>query len=109
MYQQAFDVIKNSHGKEADIVMDILCTYISYAYSRIGEVTDEEYGINGIDKVMSTGFHWASPSLILNLLGGKKEVSKMLIQKGLIVPSSLEDTDNEELQILQSGKFFIAR
>ena len=46
-------LLKMHSGKEADIVMDILCTYISYAYSRIGEITDAEYGINGIDKVMS--------------------------------------------------------
>lgn len=109
MYRQAFDVIKNTHGKEADTVMDILCTYISYAYSRIGEVTDEKYGITGIDKVMSTGFHWASPSLVLNLLGGKKEVSNLLAQKGLNVPSALEDTKDRQLQIIQSGKFFVAR
>jgi 3-hydroxyacyl-CoA dehydrogenase len=109
MYRQAFDVIKNAHGKEADIVRNILCTYVSYAYSRIGEVTEEKYGISGIDKVMSTGFNWASPSLIVNLLGGKKEVSNLLIQNGLNVPSTLEETADKELQLLQSGKFFVAR
>ncbi len=109
MYRQAFDVIKNAHGKEAEIVRNILCTYVSYAYSRIGEVTEEKYGISGIDKVMSTGFNWASPSLIVNLLGGKNEVSNLLVQNGLNVPSTLEETADKELQLLQSGKFFVAR
>jgi len=109
MYRQAFDVIKSAHGIEADIVMDILCTYIAYAYSRIGEVTDSQYGINGIDKVMTAGFHWASPSLIVNLLGGKNEVSDLLSKKGFNVPSALEDIEDPQLQILKSGKFFAAR
>ncbi len=109
MYRQAFETIKDARGKEADIVTDILCMYISYAYNRIGEVTDAKYGINGIDKVMSAGFHWASPSLILNLLGGKKEVSKMLNQKGQAAPAQLQDTDNMELQIIESGKYLVAR
>jgi 3-hydroxyacyl-CoA dehydrogenase len=109
MYREAFETIKNARGKEADIVTDILCMYISYAYNRIGGVTDAKYGINGIDKVMSAGFHWAPPSLILNLLGGKKEVSKMLNQKGQAAPAQLQDTDNMELQIIESGKYLVAR
>jgi hypothetical protein len=109
MYRQAFETIKDARGKEADIVTDILCMYISYAYNRIGEVTDAKYGINGIDKVMSAGFHWAPPSLILNLLGGKKEVSKMLNQKGQAAPAQLQDADNMELQIIESGKYLVAR
>lgn len=109
MYRQAFDTIKTAEGKEAEIVMDILCTYISYAYCRIGEVTEQKLRINGIDKVMSAGYHWACPSLILNLLGGKKEVADLLKQKGLKVPKQLNDTKEPFLQILNSGKYFVAR
>ncbi len=109
MYQQAFDVIKTAAGREAEIVRDILCTYISYAYNRIGEVTDHQMGIEGIDKVMSAGYHWAPPSLIANLLGGKDEVTKMLQEKGLKVPEKFYSTKKPILQLLNSGKYFVAR
>jgi hypothetical protein len=42
-------------------------------------------------------------------LGGKKEVSKMLNQKGQAAPAQLQDTDNMELQIIDSGKYLVAR
>lgn len=109
MYQQAFDVIKTATGREAEIVRDILCTYISYAYNRIGEVTEHQIGIEGIDKVMSAGYHWAPPSLIVNLLGGKDEVVKMLQDKGLKVPEKFYSIEKPILQLLSSGKYFVAR
>jgi 3-hydroxyacyl-CoA dehydrogenase len=109
MYKDAFEVIKNAEDKEAQIVKDILCTYISYSYCRVGEVTETEIGIEGIDRVMSAGFHWASPSLILNLLGGRKDVTKMLRERKLKVPEEFFDNNEPELQILNSGKYFEAR
>lgn len=109
MYQQAFDVIKTAAGREAETVRDILCTYISYAYNRIGEVTDHQIGIEGIDKVMSAGYHWAPPSLIINLLGGKDEVAKMLQDKGLKVPEKFYSSEKPILKLLNSGKYFVAR
>jgi len=109
MYQQAFDAIKTAAGREAEIVRDILCTYISYAYNRMGEVTDKQMGIEGIDKVMTAGYHWAPPSLIVNLLGGKDEVVKMLQEKGLKVPEKFYSSEKPTLQLLNSGKYFVAR
>ncbi len=109
MYQQAFDVIKTAAGREAEIVRGILCTYISYAYNRIGEVTDHQIGIEGIDKVMTAGYHWAPPSLIINLLGGNDEVAKMLQEKGLKVPDNFYSIEKPVLQLLNSGKYFVAR
>ncbi|MBA7695283.1 putative 3-hydroxyacyl-CoA dehydrogenase [subsurface metagenome] len=108
-YREAFDIIKTSCSKEADIVMDILCTYIAYSYSRIGEVTEREFGINGIDRVMSFGFNWAAPSVIVKMLGGKESVIELLHKKGLEVPRSLETEGESSLQVLNSGKYFVAR
>ena len=108
MYREAFEIIKNAHEKEADIVRDILYTYITYSYSRIGEVTDEQFGIDGIDSVMSSGFHWASPSLILNLLGGPEEVAKTMLKLSLKVPNRLYNKTDTMLQILDSGKYFVS-
>jgi len=109
MYKEAFDTIKATHCREADIVMDILCTYVAYSYSRVGEVTEPEFGIDGIDRVMSFGFNWASPSVILEMLGGREFVVEVLHRKGLEVPESLKTESESPLKILNSGRYFVAR
>lgn len=110
-YDLAFDVIKNAKGSEAEIVMDILCMYVAYSYSLIGEVCVPEDGINGIDKVMAYGFNWAPPSVIMTILGGPEGVSEMLDKKGFAVPESLKNgaAGDRNFSIMNSGKFFVAR
>jgi len=108
-YREAFDIIKTSCCKEADIVMDILCTYIAYSYARIGEVTEGEFGIDGIDKVMSFGYNWASPSLIVNMLGGREYVLELLEKKGFEVPNSLKKARESARQVPNAGKYFLSR
>lgn len=109
MYQEAFETIKTANCEEADIVMDILCTYISYSYSRVGEVTAAEFGIDGINKVMSFGFHWAQPSLIISMLGGKECVIKLLDKKGFAIPDSLKSESESACHVRNHGKYFVAR
>lgn len=110
-YDLAFDVIKNARGSEAEIVMDILCMYVAYSYSLVGEVCNSEDGINGIDNVMAYGFNWAPPSVIMTMLGGPEEVGEMLDKRGYVVPDSLKDgaISDRNFNIINSGKFFIAR
>lgn len=109
MYKEAFDTIKTAHCKEADIVIDILCTYVSYSYSRVGEVTEREYEIDGIDKVMSYGYNWAPPSLIVNVLGGKEYVTNLLEEKGFEVPELLKNARESAGQVPNAGRYFLAR
>lgn len=109
MYREAFETIKKTQSKEAEIVLDSLCTYVAYSFSRIGDVTKAEYGINGIDTVMSSGFHWAPPSLIVDMLGGNKDVVKLLNAKGFEIPETLINRPTSTYPIHNSGKFFIAR
>ena len=108
-YREAFEAIKTARGKEADIVMDILCTYIAYSYARIGEVTESKFGIDGIDRVMSFGFNWAGPSLIVDMLGGKECVIELLSHRGFEVPKALEGETKTAHQISNAGKYFVAR
>jgi 3-hydroxyacyl-CoA dehydrogenase len=110
-YDLAFDEIKNARGPEAEIVMDILCMYVAYSYSLIGEVCVPEDGIKGIDKVMAYGFNWAPPSVIMAILGGPDQVAEILDKNGYAVPESLKDqaAGNRDFNIMNSGKFFIAR
>ncbi len=109
MYKEAFDTIRAADGKEADIVTDILCAYVAYAYLLIGQVTESRFGIDGIDRVMSFGFNWASPSVILEMLGGRENVSQLLAKKGLTVPDTLQAERKSAMEILEAGKYFVAK
>ena len=105
-YQEAFETIKTASGREAEIVKDIMCVYIAYSYLRVGEVTESGFGIDGIDRVMSSGFNWAPPSLIVSMLGGKEYVIKLLEKKEFKVPRALKD--DEDRSLLGVGKYFPA-
>lgn len=109
MYQEAFDTIRTARCREADIVTHILCTYVAYSYSLIGEVTDPELGISAIDRVMSLGFNWAAPSVILRMLGGRRRLLELLEEKGVEVPETLESTSETPPQVPNAGKYFLAR
>lgn len=109
MYRQAFDTILKAKGPEAEIVQEILATYISYAYMLVGTVTDETYGITGIDRVMTTGFNWAGPSMIVHMLGGKERAIELLEANGLTAPKSLREETQAEPVHFNVGKYFPAR
>lgn len=109
MYKEAFDKIRMAHCPEADIVTDILCAYIAYSYARIGEVTEPEYGINGIDRVMSFGFNWAPPSVIVQMLGGNEAAGELLAKKGFAVPKTLKSEQAPAMNVIGSGKYFVAK
>ena len=106
-YLRAYEIIASAKSKEAEIVKDILYTYISYAYSLVGIVCDHKYGIGGIDNVMRYGFNWAPPSILLSLLGGAKSLSNWIDRnaRGYIVdiPSNVEEFQIHEFSI---GRYF---
>jgi 3-hydroxyacyl-CoA dehydrogenase len=107
-YSDAFQTILNARGTEADIVREILATYLSYAYMLIGEATDQKDGIGGIDKVMATGFHWACPSLVVHMLGGSEPAAQLIQSAGLAVPQSLTTDTTWQKYYANAGKYFIA-
>jgi 3-hydroxyacyl-CoA dehydrogenase len=108
MYNEAFQTIRNAKGTEADIVREIMATYIAYAYMLIGEATDEKEGIGGIDKVMASGFHWACPSLVVHMLGGSEPAAQLIQSAGLAVPQSLLTDTTWKKYYANAGKYFIA-
>jgi len=109
MYRQAFGTICDAQGIEADIVKEILATYIAYSYMLIGQVTEEKYGIEGIDRVMTTGFNWAGPSLIVHMLGGKDNAAALLRSQHLDVPASLMQDTVCDRYLFNAGRYFPAR
>ncbi len=109
MYRQAFDTILAAEGVEAEIVKEILATYIAYSYMLIGQVTDEKYGIDGIDRVMTTGFNWAGPSMLVRMIGGKGRAIELLESQKLMVPDTLRADTACERNVFNVGKYFPAR
>lgn len=108
-YRDAFDMILTAKGPEADIVHEILATYIAYAYMLVGEVTDKKDGITGIDRVMATGFNWASPSLMVHMLGGRDKAIQLIRSHNLPVPESLRIDTICDRYTFNAGKYFPAK
>lgn len=108
-YRDAFDTILKAKGPKAEIVHEIMATYIAYAYMLIGEVTESQYGITGIDRVMSAGFNWASPSLLVHMLGGKARAIELIESQNLPVPDALRTDATSEQYVFNAGKYFPAK
>lgn len=108
LYRQAFETILSAKGTEAEIVRETLATYIAYSYTLIGEATDAEYGIEMMDKVMATGFNWASPSLTVAMLGGSDRTAELIQSAGLSVPPALQTDTAWKKHVRNAGKYFIA-
>ena len=89
----------------------MIAGYVSYAFHRVGEVTDT---ITGIDLIMASGFNWAPPSVLVDLIGVGKTV-EMIERAGLPVPPILRDATRGGKPArffrhpqLNVGKFFVA-
>ena len=92
------------------MVRHFILGYISYSYSRIGEVTPPENGIHGIDRVMAYGFSWLPPSGWVDLLGGPSCVVDMLKDTDLAVPAHLESQNaGEHCRVPDVQKYLVAR
>ena len=109
-YYKAIHIIKNERSEEGDMVRHFILGYISYSYSRIGEVTPSENGIHGIDRVMAYGFSWLPPSGWVDLLGGPSCVVDMLKDTDLAVPAHLESQNaGEHCRVPDVQKYLVAR
>jgi 3-hydroxyacyl-CoA dehydrogenase len=109
MYRKAFRTILDDDGEEANIVKEVLAMYIAYSYALIGEVTEAKYGIRGIDTVMSTGFNWAPPSLMVNMIGGREAAIGLIESQELPVPHQLREGEEVMDHYLNGGKYFLAK
>jgi 3-hydroxyacyl-CoA dehydrogenase len=109
-YRKAVEQIAGERTTEADIVRHFILGYISYSYSRIGEVTPLAQGIHGIDKVMSYGFSWLPPSGWVDLLGGPAKTADMIESAGLPIPEQLlSQPDETHCLVPDIQKYLIAR
>jgi hypothetical protein len=109
-YRKALSLMRSDTSEPLSLVKHFIAGYISYSYSRVGEVTPADDGIHGIDRVMAYGFSWLPPSAWVDFLGGPKKAVKLLERAGLPVPRHLADADEEkQCRIPEVGKFLLAQ
>jgi len=110
-YAEGIQVFLNAEGDEAALARKVIAGYLSYAFLRVGEVTDT---ISGIDRIMGAGFNWAPPSVLVDTMGAASAV-RLIEEAGLTVPPALSRAastgepkrffTNRQVNI---GKFFVA-
>jgi 3-hydroxyacyl-CoA dehydrogenase len=110
-YAEGMSLFLGADGDEAAMARKVIAGYISYAFHRVGEVTDT---IDGIDRIMATGFNWAPPSVLVDVMGAKASV-ELIERSGLPVPQVLaaaaasgEPKAFFQHPTLNTGKFFVA-
>jgi hypothetical protein len=111
-YQEAIQLFARAEGDEAKLARKVIAGYISYSFCRVGEVTES---ITGIDLIMGSGFNWAPPGLLVDLLGIPAAI-RMLEEAGVKIPAVLEQEARAGRTEpffsdprLNNGKFFVAR
>jgi len=62
-------VFAETKGVEADLMRRVILGYVSYGLNRVGEVAESAADV---DTIMSFGFNWTPPSVIVDLIGAKK-------------------------------------
>lgn len=110
-YGEGLQVFLAAEGEYAAIAQKVVAGYISYAFHRVGEVTET---INGIDRIMGMGFNWAPPSVLVDTMGPSSAVS-MIEKADLPVPEILAEAARlrEPKRFfhhptINAGRFFVA-
>lgn len=85
-YREAMAVFVAAPGDYAALARKVVAGYVSYAFHRVGEVTET---IDGIDDIMGFGFNWAPPSVLVDTIG-LRETVQMIEKAKLPVPKILE-------------------
>jgi 3-hydroxyacyl-CoA dehydrogenase len=85
-YRESLAVLKEASGGEADLARRVVLGYVSYGLSRIGEVAETN---SDIDTIMSFGFNWAPPSVLVDLMGAGATL-ELLRRYELKVPPIVE-------------------
>ena len=92
------ELLKTEKGEEADLVRRFIARYISYSFSLVPDVTDQD----GVDGAMGFGFNWVPPSAWVDLLGGIDAAKKFIDQAGIPVPDYLNNASGSPFYKLQS-------
>ncbi len=105
-YRESMEVLKTAPGAQADLARRVVLGYVSYALNRVGEAAQSS---TDIDTIMSYGFNWAPPGVLVDLMGAGDTV-EMLKRYGLQVPAILERSGGRKLyagSVLDFGRTFV--
>lgn len=86
LYSNAFRLILNSSSTEANIIHHFIARYISYSLSLVGPVVKTK---EDIDLVMGYGFGWLPPCALIDLLGGKNTITKLIEKFNFTLPKTI--------------------
>jgi 3-hydroxyacyl-CoA dehydrogenase len=86
-YREAMRAFVEAPGEWAALARKVVAGYVSYAFHRVGEVTET---IAGIDDIMGFGFNWAPPSVLVDTIGPRETVA-MIEKAKLPIPRALAD------------------
>ncbi len=110
-YRDALQVFLAAEGHEAAIARRVVAGYISYAFHRVGEVSES---LDGIDRIMGLGFNWAPPGVLVDTIGPAHAV-RMIEKAGLPVPELLAEAARAKAPQrffhhpqINAGRFFVA-
>jgi 3-hydroxyacyl-CoA dehydrogenase len=110
-YEEAMAAFVSAPGDEAALARKVIAGYVSYAFHRVGEVTDS---ITGVDLIMGFGFNWAPPSVLVDVIGVRPMIG-MIEKAGLPVPKQLREAAASAKPqkffrhpTANIGKFFVA-
>jgi 3-hydroxyacyl-CoA dehydrogenase len=98
-YSQAFAVFAEARGAEADLAHRVILGYVSYALNRVGEVAESAADV---DTIMSYGFNWAPPTVIVDLIGAKN-IIEMFGRYNLVVPPVVEKAASNGGKLYRGG------
>lgn len=94
-YRDAMRSFMEAQGEEAELAQRVILGYISYALNRIGpgEVVKSA---EDVDRIMSSGFNWAPPTVLVDLLGVERTLA-LLDRFGLPQPALLVAAANGDV------------
>ncbi len=96
-YRGAVQVFLTAQGLEADLLRHFIARYISYSFSLIPEVTDQ----NGVDGAMGFGFNWVPASAWTDLIGGVDATKKFLESQKMEIPAFLANAKGTSIYQLR--------
>lgn len=86
-YKEGMRLFLEAKGPQAELAKKVIAGYVSYAFHRAGEVTQDH---RGIDLIMGYGFNWAPPGVLVDTFGVEATV-KLIEQARLPVPKTLAE------------------
>ncbi len=98
-YRDAMATLAAASGWEADLARQVVLGYAGYALNRVGEVADSAADV---DTIMSYGFNWAPPTVIIDLLGARKSI-EMFERYKLLVPPVVQQAASNGGKLYTGG------